>query len=62
MMLQDASDLLENLEEIFPWHYMDRDVISRSKYSTTSSCVIRRERVKVSSILSDGILIEDAAS
>ena len=29
-----ASELPENLQEMFPWYYMNIDVISRFKYSS----------------------------
>ena len=35
-----ASELLENLEEMFPRYYMDSDVISKFKSSTTHGKVI----------------------
>ena len=31
--LQDASELLENLEEIFPRHYVDSDCINPQSYA-----------------------------
>ena len=38
-----ASELLENLEDIFPLYYMDSDIVRRFKYSTTHWRVIRRD-------------------
>ena len=31
----DALELVENLEEMFPWCYMDNDAVNRIKYSNT---------------------------
>ena len=36
-----SSELLENLEEIFPLYYTDSDVINTFKSSTTHGCVNR---------------------
>ena len=41
-----ASELLENLEGMFPLCYMNGDVVSLFKSSTTHGGVTRRERVK----------------
>lgn len=43
--------LIENLEEMFPRHYMYSDVFIRFKLSTTYLCAIRLERVNIWSIL-----------
>ena len=40
-----ATKLLEHLEEMFPLHHRDNNVISRLKSVTTHWCVIRLERV-----------------
>ena len=42
-MKRDASEWLENLEELFP--YRDCDLSSRFKLSTTHGCVTRREKI-----------------
>ena len=44
-LLSYVSELPENIEEMFLLYYMDWDVISRFKYSTTHWCVARHERV-----------------
>ena len=38
-----ASELLENLEEMFPQYYMGSDVMSRFKSSTMHWCVVTKE-------------------
>ena len=54
--IASASELLQNLEKMFPryymdsdvssrMYYMDSDVISRLKSSITEWCVVRCERV-----------------
>ena len=41
-----ASELLENLEDMFPLYYVNSEcVISIFKPSTTYCCVTRRERI-----------------
>ena len=42
-VVASASEFLENLGEMFPLYYMDGDVISMFKSSTTLWCVTRRE-------------------
>ena len=42
---EKSSELVENLEEMFPLYYMHDDV-NNFKSSTTQSCVTGRERVK----------------
>ena len=39
-----ASELPENLEDMFPCSYIDSDVISRFQSLITHVCVTRRER------------------
>ena len=43
-LLSVASELLENVEEMFPRYYMHSDLFSMLKSSTTHQCVIRRRR------------------
>ena len=43
-----ASELLENLEEMFPRYYMHSDIFSMFKSSTTPQYVIRRQMVNTS--------------
>ena len=40
----NSSEVLQNLEEIFPRYYVENEVINKLKYSITHWCVIRRER------------------
>ena len=40
-----TSELLENLEQLFLWYYINNDMFSRLKSSTTQDCVTRREIV-----------------
>ena len=44
---QKASELLENLEEIFPWYYMHTDVCSSFKSLTTKLYITLYERVNI---------------
>ena len=48
----DASELLENVKEIIPLYYVERDVINRFIYPITHRRVTRRGRVKSPSISS----------
>ena len=41
-----ASELLENIEEMFPQYYMQIDMLSMFKSFNTHRCVTRRERGK----------------
>ena len=43
-----TSELLEVLEEMFPQYYMNSDIISWFKSSTTHLCVTRRHESKLS--------------
>ena len=44
----NASELLENLVEMFMWYYIYQrtDMLRMFNYSTTRRCVTRRERVQ----------------
>ena len=43
--IQDASELLEQLDEMCRRYNIDSDVINKFKSATTHWCVTRRERV-----------------
>ena len=42
----DASELLENPEEMFPWYYMHSNILRMFIYSTTQQSITLYERVK----------------